>query len=88
MMLLENSDLLICLNFYLSFSVCFILQARHVFYLFCQFINHMEAIWLPVYYPSQEEKDDPKLYASNVRRLMACEVCISLILDIERFETI
>ncbi|KAI5598314.1 hypothetical protein BDE02_02G123600 [Populus trichocarpa] len=47
--------------------------ARHVFYLFCQFINHMEAIWLPVYYPSQEEKDDPKLYASNVRRLMACE---------------
>jgi hypothetical protein len=48
----------------------------------------MEAIWLPVYYPSQEEKDDPKLYTSNVRRLMACEVCISLILDIERFETI
>ncbi|PNT49503.2 hypothetical protein POPTR_002G134100v4 [Populus trichocarpa] len=47
--------------------------ARHVFYLFCQFINHMEAIWLPVYYPSQEEKDDPKLYASNVRRLMTCE---------------
>ncbi|XP_011031546.1 PREDICTED: lysophospholipid acyltransferase LPEAT1 isoform X2 [Populus euphratica] len=45
----------------------------HVFYLFCQFINHMEAIWLPVYYPSQEEKDDPKLYASNVRRLMARE---------------
>ncbi|KAJ6675692.1 PHOSPHOLIPID ACYLTRANSFERASE [Salix viminalis] len=47
--------------------------ALHVFYLFCQFINHMEAIWLPVYYPSQEEKDDPKLYASNVRRLMARE---------------
>ncbi|CAK7347687.1 unnamed protein product [Dovyalis caffra] len=47
--------------------------ALHVFYLFCQFINHMEAIWLPVYYPSQEEKDDPKLYASNVRQLMARE---------------
>lgn len=47
--------------------------ALHVFYLFCQFINHMEAVWLPVYYPSQEEKDDPKLYASNVRRLMARE---------------
>jgi len=38
----------------------------------------MEAVWLPVYYPSQEEKDDPKLYASNVRRLMAREVCTSL----------
>lgn len=47
--------------------------ALHVFYLFCQFINHMEAVWLPVYYPSQEEKDDPKLYASNVRQLMARE---------------
>uniref|UniRef100_A0A6M2EG76 Phospholipid/glycerol acyltransferase domain-containing protein n=1 Tax=Populus davidiana TaxID=266767 RepID=A0A6M2EG76_9ROSI len=47
--------------------------ALHVFYLFCQFINHMEAVWLPVYYPSQEEKEDPKLYASNVRRLMARE---------------
>nr|GEU69430.1 lysophospholipid acyltransferase LPEAT1 isoform X2 [Tanacetum cinerariifolium] len=28
---------------------------------------------LPVYYNSQEEKDDPKLYAENVRRLMAHE---------------
>ena len=62
----------------LSLIIYFILQALHVFYLFCQFINHMEAVWLPVYYPSQEEKDDPKLYASNVRRLMAREVCTFL----------
>ncbi|XP_010532073.1 PREDICTED: lysophospholipid acyltransferase LPEAT1-like isoform X2 [Tarenaya hassleriana] len=47
--------------------------ARHVIFLLCQFVNHMEVIHLPVYYPSQEEKDDPKLYASNVRRLMASE---------------
>ncbi|KAK8309805.1 hypothetical protein E1A91_D02G149300v1 [Gossypium mustelinum] len=33
----------------------------------------MLVTWLPVYYPSQLEKDDPKLYANNVRRLMASE---------------
>nr|GMC47954.1 lysophospholipid acyltransferase LPEAT1 isoform X2 [Ipomoea batatas]GMC52295.1 lysophospholipid acyltransferase LPEAT1 isoform X2 [Ipomoea batatas]GMC56097.1 lysophospholipid acyltransferase LPEAT1 isoform X2 [Ipomoea batatas]GME10193.1 lysophospholipid acyltransferase LPEAT1 isoform X2 [Ipomoea batatas] len=47
--------------------------ARHVMLLLCQFINYMEVIWLPVYCPSQQEKDDPKLYAENVRRLMARE---------------
>ncbi|CAI9116689.1 OLC1v1017904C2 [Oldenlandia corymbosa var. corymbosa] len=47
--------------------------ARHVFFLLCQFVNYMEVIKLPVYYPSQQEKDDPKLYAENVRRLMAHE---------------
>lgn len=35
----------------------------------------MEVMRLPVYYPSKEEKDDPKLYASNIRKLMADEVC-------------
>ncbi|KAI4339873.1 hypothetical protein MLD38_024764 [Melastoma candidum] len=47
--------------------------ARHVIFLLCQFVNHLEVIYLPVYYPSQEEKDDAKLYANNVRRLMAME---------------
>ncbi|XP_038715962.1 lysophospholipid acyltransferase LPEAT1-like isoform X1 [Tripterygium wilfordii] len=47
--------------------------ARHVLFLLCQFINHMEVTWLPVYNPSQQEKDDPKLYADNVRRLMSRE---------------
>ncbi|CAN1835834.1 Lysophospholipid acyltransferase LPEAT1 [Linum perenne] len=46
---------------------------RHVILLFCQFINHLEVTRLPVYYPSQEEKNDPKLYANNIRRLMARE---------------
>ncbi|XP_068331412.1 lysophospholipid acyltransferase LPEAT1-like isoform X3 [Pyrus communis] len=46
---------------------------RHVIFLLCQFVNHIEVTRLPVYYPSQEEKDDPKLYASNVRRMMASE---------------
>ncbi|CAN1835827.1 Lysophospholipid acyltransferase LPEAT1, partial [Linum perenne] len=48
-------------------------QLRHVILLFCQFINHLEVTRLPVYYPSQEEKNDPKLYANNIRRLMARE---------------
>ncbi|XLR32204.1 hypothetical protein HN51_052168 [Arachis hypogaea] len=46
---------------------------RHVIFLLCQFVNYVEVIRLPVYYPSQQEKDDPKLYANNVRRLMATE---------------
>ncbi|KAJ8621070.1 hypothetical protein MRB53_029599 [Persea americana] len=46
---------------------------RHVILLLCQFVNHIEVIRLPVYHPSQQEKDDPKLYANNVRKLMANE---------------
>ncbi|XP_054797891.1 lysophospholipid acyltransferase LPEAT1-like isoform X3 [Prosopis cineraria] len=46
---------------------------RHVILLLCQFVNHMEVTRLPVYYPSKQEKDDPRLYAINVRRLMASE---------------
>lgn len=53
----------------------FNLQVRHVILLFCQFVNHLEVTRLPIYYPSQQEKDDPKLYADNVRTLMAHEVC-------------
>lgn len=46
---------------------------RHVILLLCQFVNYLEVIQLPVYHPSQEEKEDPKLYANNVRKLMANE---------------
>ncbi|KAK8513917.1 hypothetical protein V6N13_005104 [Hibiscus sabdariffa] len=46
---------------------------RHVVLLLCQFVNHMEVIHLPIYHPSQQEKDDPKQYANNVRRLMVAE---------------
>ncbi|WVY89930.1 hypothetical protein V8G54_035444 [Vigna mungo] len=48
---------------------------RHAIFILCQFVNYMEVIQLPTYYPSQQEQDDPKLYANNVRRLMASEVC-------------
>ncbi|XP_071731479.1 lysophospholipid acyltransferase LPEAT1-like isoform X2 [Rutidosis leptorrhynchoides] len=37
------------------------------------FVNYITVLRLPIYYPSQEEKDDPKLYAENVRRLIARE---------------
>ncbi|XP_052188553.1 lysophospholipid acyltransferase LPEAT1-like isoform X2 [Diospyros lotus] len=46
---------------------------RHVIFLLCQFVNYLEVRQLPVYHPSQQEKDNPKLYADNVRRLMARE---------------
>lgn len=51
------------------------LQVRHVILLLCQFVNNIEVIRLPVYHPSRQEKDDPKVYANNVRKLMASEVC-------------
>ncbi|KAL0314729.1 UNVERIFIED_CONTAM: Lysophospholipid acyltransferase LPEAT1 [Sesamum angustifolium] len=47
--------------------------ARHVILLLCQFANYMEVTRLPVYRPSEQEKEDPKLYAENVRKLMAQE---------------
>ncbi|CAN1163726.1 Lysophospholipid acyltransferase LPEAT1 [Linum perenne] len=60
---------------YQRFSVAWdsISGVRHVILLLCQIVNYLEVIRLPVYYPSQEEKDDPKLYADNIRRLMARE---------------
>ncbi|XP_031736593.1 lysophospholipid acyltransferase LPEAT1 isoform X2 [Cucumis sativus] len=60
---------------YQRFSLAWesITGGRHFLLLLCQFVNHMEVIRLPVYVPSPEEKDDPKLYANNIRRLMAKE---------------
>ncbi|XP_057843569.1 lysophospholipid acyltransferase LPEAT1 isoform X1 [Cryptomeria japonica] len=46
---------------------------RHVLLLLCQFVNYLEVTRLPVYCPSEKEKADPKLYANNVRKLMALE---------------
>ncbi|KAG4162246.1 hypothetical protein ERO13_D01G105300v2 [Gossypium hirsutum] len=46
---------------------------RHVVFLLCQFVNNLEVTRLPIYHPSQQEKDNPKLYANNVRKLMAAE---------------
>ncbi|KAL1534880.1 Lysophospholipid acyltransferase lpeat1 [Salvia divinorum] len=46
---------------------------RHVILLLCQFVNYIEVKKLPVYHPSEQEKENPKLYAENVRQLMAHE---------------
>ncbi|KAK3508336.1 hypothetical protein QTP70_022082 [Hemibagrus guttatus] len=37
----------------------------------CQIHNSIEMEYLPIYTPSEEEKRDPALFASNVRRIMA-----------------
>ncbi|XP_026989539.2 lysophosphatidylcholine acyltransferase 1 isoform X3 [Tachysurus fulvidraco] len=37
----------------------------------CQIHNPVEVEYLPVYTPSEEEKKDPTLFASNVRNIMA-----------------
>lgn len=44
----------------------------------CQFKTNMEIEYLPVYVPSEREKKDPKLYAENVRCLMAKALRIPL----------
>ncbi len=44
-----------------------------------QFANCMEVIHMPVYFPSEEEKADPELYAENVRTAMARRLGASLI---------
>eukprot|EP00252_Welwitschia_mirabilis_P019784 TRINITY_DN467_c0_g1_i1.p1 TRINITY_DN467_c0_g1~~TRINITY_DN467_c0_g1_i1.p1 ORF type:complete len:421 (-),score=57.46 TRINITY_DN467_c0_g1_i1:537-1799(-) len=46
---------------------------RHVILLLCQFVNYLEVTRLPVYCPSDKEKGDTRLYADNVRKLMALE---------------
>ncbi|EYU45118.1 hypothetical protein ABFS82_03G055800 [Erythranthe guttata] len=46
---------------------------RHVVLLLSQFVNHIEVTRLPVYHPSEQEREDPKLYAENVRKLMSHE---------------
>ncbi|KAK9868900.1 hypothetical protein WJX84_010033 [Apatococcus fuscideae] len=40
---------------------------RHIFLTLCQPLSSVTAFELPVYVPSEAEKKDPKLYASNVR---------------------
>ncbi|TWW65410.1 Lysophosphatidylcholine acyltransferase 1 [Takifugu flavidus] len=37
----------------------------------CQLHNAMEIEYLPVYTPSEEEKENPSLFANNVRKVMA-----------------
>uniref|UniRef100_A0A7N8X9V5 Lysophosphatidylcholine acyltransferase 1 n=1 Tax=Mastacembelus armatus TaxID=205130 RepID=A0A7N8X9V5_9TELE len=42
----------------------------------CQPHNPMEIEYLPIYTPSNEEKENPALFANNVRKLMARYVCV------------
>ncbi|XP_062942653.1 lysophosphatidylcholine acyltransferase 1 [Cynocephalus volans] len=44
----------------------------------CQFNNQVEIEFLPVYSPSEEEKRNPALYASNVRCVMAEALGVSV----------
>lgn len=37
----------------------------------CQFHTNFEIEFLPVYHPSEKEKADPKLFANNLRKVMA-----------------
>ncbi|XP_062501153.1 lysophosphatidylcholine acyltransferase 2-like isoform X2 [Corticium candelabrum] len=48
------------------------LSAHFSFYLtLCQFANYLEIEYCPVYTPSNQEKEDPILYANNVRNVLA-----------------
>lgn len=42
-----------------------------IFRLLCQFANYLDVTILPLYTPSEEERRDPALYASNMRKHMA-----------------
>mmetsp|Transcript_22264 Transcript_22264/g.41744 ORF Transcript_22264/g.41744 Transcript_22264/m.41744 type:complete len:527 (+) Transcript_22264:311-1891(+) len=44
--------------------------------LLSQFYNRVHVEFLPVYYPTEEEKADPDLFAENVRQLMASKLGI------------
>ncbi|KAG8442520.1 hypothetical protein GDO86_011352 [Hymenochirus boettgeri] len=44
----------------------------------CQFHNFLEIEFLPIYTPSEEEKNNPALYANNVRQVMAKALGVSV----------
>lgn len=46
----------------------------HMFRVFSQFSNACEVHWLPIHYPTDAEKKDPRLYAENVRTEIAAEL--------------
>lgn len=54
----------VCVCVYVCVSLCSCCPATS------QFHNKMNVTYLPVYYPSEEEQADPKLYAHNVRQVM------------------
>lgn len=44
--------------------------ARHLFLMLCNPLHSVTCFELPVYHPSEAEREDPKLYAHNVRKQM------------------
>jgi len=48
-----------------------ILLSEHLFKLLTQFHNRCHVHFLPIYYPNETEKSDPKLYSQNVRAQMS-----------------
>uniref|UniRef100_A0A8C6ZE02 Lysophosphatidylcholine acyltransferase 1 n=1 Tax=Nothoprocta perdicaria TaxID=30464 RepID=A0A8C6ZE02_NOTPE len=65
-------------------SACFIINSMGYLVLeilwltLCQLHNSVEIEFLPVYIPSEEERKNPALYASNVRRVMAEALGVSV----------
>ncbi|EGD77000.1 hypothetical protein PTSG_07342 [Salpingoeca rosetta] len=56
---------------YTFFDPSHTFDAKHWYLrLFCQLVNFLEAEYLPPYYPNEEEKKNPKLFALNVREYM------------------
>ncbi|XP_078688123.1 lysophosphatidylcholine acyltransferase 2-like isoform X2 [Branchiostoma floridae x Branchiostoma belcheri] len=49
-----------------------------LWYTLCQFHNRLEVEFLPVYYPSEEEKKNARLYAINVRAKIAAVLDIPI----------
>merc|ERR1712080_794117 len=44
----------------------------HVFDMFTHWFTCLEVIFLPAYVPNDEERGNPKLYADNVHKALAC----------------
>lgn len=49
----------------------FFFRLKMLWVTLCQFHNYCELEYLPVYTPNEEEKQDAKLFANNVRQVMA-----------------
>ena len=45
----------------------------------CQWSSNFEIEYLPVYHPSEDERTNPKLYASNVRLRMATRLGVPMV---------
>ncbi|GJD07870.1 Lysophospholipid acyltransferase LPEAT1 [Galdieria sulphuraria] len=53
-------------------------SAYYIYKLFTQLYNEAEYTLLPIYYPNEVEKNDPLVYANNVRAVMQKELKCSL----------